>query len=223
MTLGWNCRVTEYQAALSSNAFAISSADRKRGGGTFSSCGKCWAELRCSAAAGRACGCAKAWRSHVRDALQAGVLRGSAHRGVSQCVRCRGVPIYRGYKCTMAGQMAIEKLMVKRPDYFRVMPTPVADEAIAELVYIPQNVFLGTENDMAEIAAAIRKVQAHYAARRVARGPQRTVVATGTARDSPDWRTTGHEDRCSRLWLCCRFLWEDTGKLSGAKIYWSLR
>ena len=42
------------------------------------------------------------------------------------------------------------------------MPTPVAEAATRELIYIPQNVFLGTEHDMWEIAAAIRKVQAHY-------------------------------------------------------------
>jgi dTDP-4-amino-4,6-dideoxygalactose transaminase len=78
-----------------------------------------------------------------------------------------GAPIYRSYKCTMAGQLAIEKLIAKRPGYFRVMPTPVAEEAITELVYIPQNVFLGTENDMSEIAAAVRKVHAHYAPRTV--------------------------------------------------------
>jgi dTDP-4-amino-4,6-dideoxygalactose transaminase len=76
-----------------------------------------------------------------------------------------GAPIYRGYEHTITGQLAIKRLMEKRPSYFRVMPTPVADEAIQELIYIPQNVFLGTEKDMADIAAAIRKVERHYAAR----------------------------------------------------------
>src|SRR5262249_5534293 len=42
---------------------------------------------------------------------------------------------------------------------------------VQELIFIPQHVFLGTEADMAEIAAAFRKVQAHYASGSVAVGP----------------------------------------------------
>jgi hypothetical protein len=75
-----------------------------------------------------------------------------------------GAPIHRGYKCTIAGQFAIEQLMERRPTYFRLMPTPVADQATRELIYIPQNVFLGTDSDMSDIAAAIRKVH-RYATR----------------------------------------------------------
>jgi len=97
-----------------------------------------------------------------------------------------GAPIHRGYECTIARQFAIEQLMEKRPEYFRLMPTPIADEATRELIYIPQNVFLGTERDMSDIAAAIRKVQQHYATRAAGIRPSTKVLE----------RTNGEKDRC---------------------------
>jgi hypothetical protein len=47
------------------------------------------------------------------------------------------------------------------------MPTPIADEAVKEIMYIPQQIFLGTASDMADIAAALHKVERHYASRRM--------------------------------------------------------
>jgi len=73
-----------------------------------------------------------------------------------------GAPIHRGYTCTMSQQPAFQKLMTKRREYFRVMPTPVADQATREFIYIPQEIFLGTKIDMEDIAAAIRKVATHF-------------------------------------------------------------
>ena len=55
--------------------------------------------------------------------------------------------------------------MAKRPDYFRRMPTPVSDQATRELIFISQEIFLGSETDMKEIAAAVSKVEAHYSRR----------------------------------------------------------
>jgi hypothetical protein len=45
----------------------------------------------------------------------------------------------------------------------RSLPTPVADQAATDTVFIPQQVFLGVAADMDDIAAAILKVQRHYA------------------------------------------------------------
>jgi hypothetical protein len=98
-----------------------------------------------------------------------------------------GAPIHRGYKCTIARQFAIKRLMEKRPEYFRLMPTPIADEATRELIYIPQSVFLGTERDMSDIAAAIRKVQKHYATPTVGTRPSTKVFLEPT---------NGEKDRC---------------------------
>jgi perosamine synthetase len=79
-------------------------------------------------------------------------------------VQAEGAPISRAFAATMSNQPAMEQLMRKRPDYFRRLPTPVADQAAEDTVYIAQNVFLGTANDMEEIVAAIRKVERHCAA-----------------------------------------------------------
>ena len=73
-----------------------------------------------------------------------------------------GAPIYRGYATTMSDQPAFHKLMAKRPEYFRQMPTPVSDQATKELIYIAQEIFLGSETDMEEIAAAVKKVETNY-------------------------------------------------------------
>jgi hypothetical protein len=55
----------------------------------------------------------------------------------------------------------MQHLMRKRPDYFRRLPTPVAERAAEETAYIAQNVFLGTADDMEDIVAAMRKVERH--------------------------------------------------------------
>ena len=74
-----------------------------------------------------------------------------------------GAPIYRGYAATMTSQPAIRSVAERRPAYIRVQPTPVADQAARELVYIPHEVLLGCSSDMDDIAAALRKVQRHHA------------------------------------------------------------
>ncbi len=59
-------------------------------------------------------------------------------------------------------------IRLRRPEYVRVLPTPVSDQAANEIVYVPANVFLGSEVDMQDIAAAVLKVERHYAANAVA-------------------------------------------------------
>ncbi len=74
-----------------------------------------------------------------------------------------GLPIYRGYELTLSQQPALAKLIAKRPEYIRVQDTPVADAATKELIYIQQEIFLGSESDMDDIAGALRKIDAHCA------------------------------------------------------------
>ena len=59
----------------------------------------------------------------------------------------------------MSSQPALQQLMKKRPEYFRLLPTPTADRAVEEIVYIAHDVFLGSADDMEDIASAIRKVE----------------------------------------------------------------
>lgn len=54
-----------------------------------------------------------------------------------------------------------DPLQKKRPEYFRRLPTPIAEQAAKETVYIAQNIFLGRDDDMEDIAAAVRKVERH--------------------------------------------------------------
>jgi dTDP-4-amino-4,6-dideoxygalactose transaminase len=74
-------------------------------------------------------------------------------------VRAEGAPIHRAFAATMSDQPAIRQLMERRPQYFRRFSTPVADRAASEVVYITQDVFLGTAADMQDIVAAIKKVE----------------------------------------------------------------
>lgn len=164
-TLGWNCRVTEYQAALLIERFRTFERQQERRRLNFFKLREMLGDIACVQAV----------------AVHPGVRRHGVHMFVMRykLERCdglpiedflsacgaEGAPIYRGYASTIARQPAIEKLMTRRPEYFRLMPTPVAEEATKELVFIPQDVFLGSERDMSDIASAIRKVQYHCTTR----------------------------------------------------------
>ena len=78
-----------------------------------------------------------------------------------ELVQAEGAPIYRAFAATISEQPAMQLLMRRRPEYFRRLPTPVSDQAAQDTVYIAQNVFLGTADDMEDIVAAIRKVEGH--------------------------------------------------------------
>ena len=94
-----------------------------------------------------------------------------------------GAPVYRVYEASMSSQPAMQKLMERRPDYFRLLPTPVSDQAAQDTVYIPQHIFLGGESDMVDVAAAVRKVEKFYVpnnARSAARVIKEQNVATKT-------------------------------------------
>jgi dTDP-4-amino-4,6-dideoxygalactose transaminase len=162
-SLGWNCRPTEYQAVLLMHRFKTFERQQERRRANFMKLREMLKDLACVEPL----------------AIHPGVRTHGVHmfamrykqehcRGLSldeflRVCGAEGAPIYRGYTCTLAGQPVMQTLLAKRPDYVRAMPTPVAEEATKEVVYIPQDVFLGTEADMADIAAAVRKVQDHYA------------------------------------------------------------
>jgi hypothetical protein len=72
------------------------------------------------------------------------------------------LPLNRGYEATMAQQPALQQIAEKHPSYLRVMPTPVSDAAVTNMLFLPHEIFLGTDADMREVAAAFVKVQARY-------------------------------------------------------------
>jgi dTDP-4-amino-4,6-dideoxygalactose transaminase len=176
VTLGWNCRPTEYQAALllyRFEHFAERQAVRLR---NFELLRNLMKDVTCLAPL--------AMHPSVRaHGMYMFAMRYKSDHcgGVSldqfiELVQAEGAPIYRAFAATMADQPAIQQLMRRRPQYFRRLPTPIADRAAEETAYIAQNVFLGTADDMDDIAAAVRKVERHCVEREL-RGRDRKAPA----------------------------------------------
>jgi dTDP-4-amino-4,6-dideoxygalactose transaminase/predicted dehydrogenase len=164
-TVGWNCRATEYVAAVLLHRLRTFEAEQQIRHARFQSLRQKLGGVTCVEPLGTGPGV-------VRHAVFMTALRyrpeqcgGLDIEEFLRLLRAEGLPASRAYDLTLAQQPAFRKLAQKRPDYLRVLPTPVADQAVKEVIFLPHSVFLGTEADMDEIAAAFRKVQAHHAPR----------------------------------------------------------
>jgi dTDP-4-amino-4,6-dideoxygalactose transaminase len=161
MVLGWNIRPTEYQATLLLHRFKHFDRRQAIRRTNFDLLRNLMKEV----------GCLEPLAVHpgVRaHGMYMFAMRYKPHHcgGVSvdkfiELVQAEGAPIYRAFASTMSGQPVMQRLMQRRPEYFRLLPTPVADRAAEETVYIAQNIFLGRADDMEDIAAAVRKVERH--------------------------------------------------------------
>ena len=159
-SLGWNCRPTEYQAALLLHRFKHFEQKQAVRGDNFHRLRELMSDSRClkplSVHAGT--------RSHGMYMFAMRYEpRGCGDVTIDDfldLVQAEGAPIHRAFIATISDQPVMQKLARTRPDYVRRLPTPVADQAVKETVYIPQNVFLGGKEDMADIVAAIKKVEA---------------------------------------------------------------
>ena len=80
-----------------------------------------------------------------------------------RAIQAEGIPISRGYTATMAQQAALQRIAEKHPNYLRLLPTPVSDAAVKNMMFLPHNLFLGSAADMQELAAAFVKVQRNFA------------------------------------------------------------
>lgn len=164
-SLGWNCRGTEYQAALllhRLNRFPEQQAIRKRN----------FTRLREALAGVNAVepiGTDPRVREHgmymfvMRYRPQA--CGGESVDSFLNALRAEGAPVHRCYVSTIAEQPAVRALREKRPEYVRVMPSPVSDEAVTNILYIANSVFLGSSDDMDDIRDAIEKVERGLARR----------------------------------------------------------
>jgi dTDP-4-amino-4,6-dideoxygalactose transaminase len=167
MALGWNCRPTEYQAALLDHR--LRSFDQQQGvrSGNFEYLLSLMREVGSLEPL--------SIRSDVRSHgmyMFAMRYKPEGCGGLSidefiQCVHAEGAPIDRAFDKTISQQPGIQALIEKRPDYFRCLPTPVANAAVQNTVYIPQNVFLGSNRDMDDIILAVKKVEDHFSMRGV--------------------------------------------------------
>jgi dTDP-4-amino-4,6-dideoxygalactose transaminase len=162
VTLGWNCRPTEYQAALLLHRlrkFDRQQAVRARN----------FARLRELLVDSRALTPLAVHPNVDAHAMYMFVMRYRAEHcgglGIDEflrIVRAEGVPLHRGFAATISQQPAIRDLATRRADYVRVLETPVADRAARETLYVSHEVFLGGDRDMEDIAAAIRKVERRF-------------------------------------------------------------
>lgn len=162
-TLGWNCRPTEYQAALLLHRFKGFEQQQEVRARNFQKL----RELLGDAA------CVQPLTAHPsvrRHGMYMFVMRYRAEKcgGLSveeflRATEAEGAPIHRCYSCTISDQPAMKTLRTRRPEYIRVLETPVADQAAKEILFISASVFLGSTTDMEDIAAAVLKVERHYA------------------------------------------------------------
>jgi dTDP-4-amino-4,6-dideoxygalactose transaminase len=163
--LGWNCRVTEYQAALLLHRFELFAAAQAIRQRNFQLLRDLMSQVTCLAPLA------------VHPNVSAHGMYMFPMRYRPECcgdisiesfidlVQAEGAPVYRAFTRTIADQDAMQRVAKRRPDYFRRLPTPVADRAVKETLFIPQSVFLGSVGDMEDIVAAIRKVEAWYGRR----------------------------------------------------------
>jgi dTDP-4-amino-4,6-dideoxygalactose transaminase len=165
LTLGWNCRPTEYQAALLMHRFKSFERQQEMRARNFSLLRRRLEDVSCLRPLAVVTG-------DVRHGLHMFVVRYIAERCGNlpfarflTAVQAEGAPLNRAYTSTIAGQPAMVKLLEQRPQYVRVLPTPVADQAAEDTAYIAHNVFLGPARDMDDLAAAVRKVERRYVSR----------------------------------------------------------
>jgi dTDP-4-amino-4,6-dideoxygalactose transaminase len=163
VTLGWNCRPTEYQAVLLLQRFRLFERRQAVRLRNFELLRGLMADITCL----KPLALHPSVRAHGMYMFAMRYKQencgGLAIDSFIEMAQAEGAPIYRAFAATISDQPAMQHLMLRRPKYFRRLPTPVSDQAAQDTVYIAQNVFLGTTNDMEDIVAVIRKVERHFA------------------------------------------------------------
>lgn len=161
-SLGFNMRASEYVAAVLLHRLQRLEAEQRRRADNFQRLRDYLAETSCVTPLAIGPGV-------MRHGMHMFVLRYHAEEcgGLSigdliRALRAEGLPLNRGYEATMAQQSALQLIAEKHPSYLRVMPTPVADTAVKNMLFLPHEIFLGSDEDMREVAAAFVKVQSRY-------------------------------------------------------------
>jgi dTDP-4-amino-4,6-dideoxygalactose transaminase len=157
-SLGWNIRPTEYQAALLLDRFSRFEAQQAARTANFATLRRHLESLPVLTPLSVAPGVR-------RHGMYMFVMRyapehchGLTLTAFIRAVNAEGVPLTRCYASTMSSQVVMQDLAARRPDYIRVLPTPVSDQAAEEIVYLAGHLFLGDDGDMDDIAQAIAKV-----------------------------------------------------------------
>ena len=170
VTLGWNCRVTTYQAVLLTHRFGSFEEQQGRRAANFARLTDLLREVKSVRPVG------------VHPAVDAhGMYMFALRYDVTACggvplslflqyVQAEGVPLRQTFDTTLDGQPFVARLMLSAPDYFRKLPTPNADRAALDTAYLPQQVLLGSERDIEDVVSAIAKVERYLGQHRANRG-----------------------------------------------------
>ena len=161
-SLGFNMRASEYVAAILLHRLEKLEAQQQRRAENFHKLREYLSEVSCLRPLGIGPGV-------QRHGVHMFVLRYDSEEcgdlGIEDfmsALQAEGLPLNRGYTATMAQQPALQMIGEKHPSYLRVLPTPVADQAVKNMLFLAHDLFLGSEADMREVAAAFIKVQARY-------------------------------------------------------------
>ena len=181
-SLGFNMRASEYVAAILLQRMQKLEAEQQRRAENFQLLREHLADVSCLRPLGIGPGV-------QRHGVHMFVMRydteecgGLSIEDFINAVQAEGLPMNRGYTATMAQQPALQLIAEKHPSYLRVLPTPVADAAVKNMLFLPHEIFLGSASDMSEVAAAFRKVQTRYQAKDEKRTVVRETAAPVVAR-----------------------------------------
>lgn len=176
-SFGFNIRPNEYTAAILLHRLQKLEAEQQRRAENFARLREYIGDVSCVRPLGIGPGV-------KRHGVHMFVLRydseecgGLSIQDFMSTLQAEGLPINRGYTTTMAQQPALQLIAEKHPSYLRVLPTPVSDGAVSNMLFLGHDLFLGSDTDMREIAAAFKKVQARYQTE----GARRKVEAVAPA------------------------------------------
>jgi dTDP-4-amino-4,6-dideoxygalactose transaminase len=161
VSLGWNCRPTEYQAALLLHRFRSFDRQQAIRRANFDLLRQRMGDVGCFQPLGLQAGVRAHGMYMFAMRYRPELCGGYDIDDLLDLVQAEGGPIHRAFTITMSDQPAMKQLALRRPSYLRRLPTPVADAAANEIVYIPQQVFLGSAADMEDIVAAVHKAEMH--------------------------------------------------------------
>lgn len=161
-SLGFNMRANEYLAAILLHRLQKFEAQQQRRAENFMRLREYLSEVSCVTPLGISPGVQRHGIHMFVLKYDAEQCDGLAIKDFIHTLQAEGLPVSRGYEATMAQQPALQLIAEKHPSYLRLMPTPVADAAVGNMLFLPHDIFLGTDTDMREVAAAFVKVQTRY-------------------------------------------------------------
>lgn len=177
-SLGFNLRASEYIAAVLLHRLKKLEEQQQKRAVNFDLLRNYLADVTCVSplAVGRGV---------IRHGVHMFVLRydpescgGLSIEDFLRALQAEGIPISRGYTTTMAQQPALQRIAEKHPEYLRLLPTPVSDDATRNMMFLPHNLFLGSVADIKELAAAFIKVQHNYAPHATRKSHDEKVATT---------------------------------------------